>query len=163
MAEWTALKNIDPHCFACGQGNAHGLHMRFFSDGERIRSRLVIPEHLRGWHTLVHGGVLATILDEAMSWAAIHLTGHFILTQEMTVRFKRPVRIEEEVRVESAVAERISPRKALLKAEIRNSSGEVCAESSGVFALFTAETFTRMNLVPENMLDAMNESMWRSA
>nr|WP_303649746.1 PaaI family thioesterase [Desulfobotulus pelophilus] len=137
--------------------------MRFFSNGERVKSRLVIPDHLRGWHTLVHGGVLATILDEAMSWAAIHLTGHFILTQEMTVRFKKPVHIGEEIRVQSFVNERVSPKKAGLKAEICNMSGDVCAESSGLFALFTTEDFIRKDLVPAHMLEAMNESMWRSA
>lgn len=67
--EWRSLTNIDHDCFGCGQHNHQGLKMTFASNGEQLRSELVIPEHLRGWSNLVHGGITTTILDEMMGWA----------------------------------------------------------------------------------------------
>ena len=63
----------DHNCFACGPANPHGLHMSFMSNGEVVVSHLTVPEHRRGWNNMVHGGIISTILDEGMSWAAIHL------------------------------------------------------------------------------------------
>ena len=57
--EWQELKNIDPHCFACGPDNPQGLHMHFATDGQRLKSTLTVPEHVRGWSNLAHGGVTA--------------------------------------------------------------------------------------------------------
>jgi len=87
----------DHRCFACGPANAAGLHMRFLAGEDRVVSRLTIPEHLRGWSNLAHGGVLSTILDEIMSWTAIHLLRRVILTKSMTVNFKKPVYVEKPV------------------------------------------------------------------
>ena len=61
------------NCFGCSPINPSGLRMRFFTDGKAVYSRLQVPAHLCGWSNIVHGGVLTTILDEIMSWAAIRL------------------------------------------------------------------------------------------
>ena len=65
---WVPVENDDMHCFACGKENRYGLKMGFESNGEKLRSGIIVPEHLRGWENLVRGGIISTILDEAMSW-----------------------------------------------------------------------------------------------
>lgn len=160
MSEWKKIENIDMHCFACGQENEHGLRMTFESDGSVVRSFVTIPKHLRGWSTLAHGGVIATILDETMSWTAIHMFQKFILTQSMTVEFKKPVYINSQLKAEGWIKERLSSRKAVLKAEIKNQDNEICAVSEGKFALFEPEKFKEMDLVPNDLLDDMEEGMF---
>lgn len=157
MSEWTPLKNIDPDCFGCGQENEHGLKMQFATNGKRLRSYVTIPDHLRGWSNLAHGGVLSTILDEAMGWSAIHLFQRFILTKEMVVRFKKPVWIGAKVMAEGFIAEEIDARNVVMKAEIRNEKGELCVESEATFALFKPESFKKLQLVPEDLLDEMTK------
>ena len=152
MSEWKKLENVDMHCFACGPENHFGLKMKFESNGEKLRSDLVVPEHLRGWSSLAHGGILATILDETMSWSAIHLFRKFILTQNMNVEFKKPVYIGEKIRSYGIVKERINKRKAVLKAEIRNAENEVCAAGQGKFVLFEPDEFKKLGLVPDSMI-----------
>ena len=152
---WTQLDNIDTQCFACGTKNMYGLNMRFESDGEKLRSRVTVPSYLRGWSNLVHGGILSTILDEIMSWSAIHLLQHFILTQEMSVRFKKKVLIETPLVAYGTVLERKGKRKALMKAQIFDEGDKLCVEGDGEFVLVSPKVFARLNIIPENEIEKL--------
>ena len=149
---WRELKSYDPHCFACGQESSMGLKMEFSTNGEKMRSNLVVPAHLRGWSKLVHGGIITTALDEMMAWTGIHFLNRFLLTRDIKVRFKLPLYVEEPVTVYGWIAEHSSERKVTLAAEIINAKGQQAAKAEGDFALFTPEKFASMNLVPEEEL-----------
>ncbi|MBI9088412.1 MAG: PaaI family thioesterase [Desulfobacterium sp.] len=151
-AQWTPLVGRDRECFACGAENPYGLQMTFESNGEALRSGLTVPPRFRGWSNLVHGGILATILDEIMGWTAIHLTKRFILTKGMHVAFIKPVRIGTPLSITGYIKERISERKARVGAEIRNGEGDLCASSEGEFVLFTMEEFATMDIIPQSEL-----------
>jgi uncharacterized protein (TIGR00369 family) len=157
---WRSLANVDKECFACGPDNPHGLQMRFESDGTRLRSKLTLEKQFRGWSNLIHGGVLSTILDETMSWTVICLTKKFMLTKGMQVNFIKPVRIGMTVTATGYIRERISERKIEVVAEITNEKGDLCASSSGEFALFSREQFLRMGIMPEEEIDAMLPSIF---
>jgi len=81
----------DRVCFVCGEKNPAGLKLRIRTDPERGESmaEVTFPEHLQGWAKIVHGGLLATVLDEAMIYAA-GAKGFRCVTGEMTVRFVKP-------------------------------------------------------------------------
>ncbi|MDK2778312.1 MAG: PaaI family thioesterase [Pseudomonadota bacterium] len=160
--QWRALKNIDEHCFGCGQNNPNGLQMKFFTNEEKLRSEIVIPEHFRGWSNLAHGGVITTMLDEIMGWTGIYFLNRFLLTKDIKVRFKLPVFINEGVTIHGWVAEQKSDRQVTLAAELINSKGQVAAKAEGDFVLFRAEKFASMNLVPADHLQRM-EGMFSSA
>ncbi len=155
MTEYRKLEHVDMDCFACGPENPHGLHMTFETNGEALRSTVTIPSYLRGWHNLVHGGILSTICDEVMSWAAIYLTQRFILTRGLNVRYLKPVTIGETVTATGFIKERIDKRNAVVCAEIKNEKGELCTTSQGDFALFSPENFRKLNIMPENLIDEM--------
>lgn len=157
---WKPLAGVDRACFACGTENPHGLGMRFESNGERLRSTLTVKPRFRGWSNLVHGGILSTMLDETMSWTAIHLTERFILTKGMHVAFKKPVRVGTPLSMVGYIKERISERQARVVAEIRDEKGEVCAASEGEFVLFTMEEFGAMGVMPEEELTEMAAAIW---
>ena len=153
--QWKPLKNIDMNCFACGPENSNGLKMTFESNGDQLRSRVTVPGHLRGWNNLVHGGILSTICDEAMSWSAIHLTQRFILTKTMNVSFKKPALIETALIAKGYIKERLNERKVIMTAEIYDETGDLCASSEGEFVLFTPDQFRAMKLMPEELLNEM--------
>ena len=106
----------DRNCFACGIDNPYGLHMVFATDGQTVISDITIPPHLCGWHRLVHGGIIATLMDEIMSWTAIHLLQRLILTRSMEIEFLRPVLMQVPLRVEGRVEKMVSPKEAVLNA-----------------------------------------------
>ncbi|WP_300667288.1 PaaI family thioesterase [Desulfoluna sp.] len=157
--KWKPLPSVDRDCFACGTENSHGLQMTFESNGEQLRSTLIVKPRFRGWSNLVHGGILSTMLDETMSWTAIHLTERFILTKGMTVSFKKPVRVGTTLSMTGIIKERISERKARVVAEIRDEDGEICAASEGEFILFTLEEFGSMGIMSEEELTVMASAM----
>ncbi len=152
---WKKLPNIDKNCFACGPDNSHGLQMTFETDGQKLRSRITVPDHLRGWNQIVHGGVLSTICDEIMAWAAIYMTRRFILTRSITTTFLKPVFIGSRLQAFGFVKERLDDRNALMAGEIYDEKDDLCSTCTGEFVLFTPEAFRRMNLLPEELLDRM--------
>jgi len=82
----------DRTCFVCGEKNPAGLKLRLRTDPARgeSASEVTFASHFQGWAGIVHGGLLATVLDEAMIYAA-GAKGLKCVTGEITVRFVKPV------------------------------------------------------------------------
>jgi acyl-coenzyme A thioesterase PaaI-like protein len=84
-------------CFVCGKHNPDGLHLDFEPEGAAgVRTAYVIPERLQGFAGIVHGGVLATILDECMV-NTVWLRGSTAVTARLEVRLRRPASVGERV------------------------------------------------------------------
>jgi acyl-coenzyme A thioesterase PaaI-like protein len=88
----------DGRCFGCGQGNPEGLGMRFHDRGSESVCDYDVPERYQSWQGMVHGGVVALMLDEAVGWAGWH-AGHPGLTGRLEVRYRQPLAVGERVRV----------------------------------------------------------------
>lgn len=97
----------DNHCFVCGALNMNGLRERPLIDAlnQSASMRLSIPRAFQGWQGMVHGGILATLLDETCAYAAKGLVVQ-VVTAEIAVTYKRPVPIETELRVSATVVSR---------------------------------------------------------
>jgi uncharacterized protein (TIGR00369 family) len=80
-------------CFVCGANNPDGLRLGFRIDRERgeAKAEVEFPERFQGWERTVHGGLLATVLDEAMIYAA-GARGFRCVTGEITIRYVKPFR-----------------------------------------------------------------------
>src|SRR4051812_2565484 len=124
-----------PHtrsCFVCGESNPAGLKLRFESDGWMVRAQFVPrPEHV-GFKATVHGGLIATVLDEIMVWACAVRTRKFAFCAEMTVRFLSPLKPGQEVIV---TGELVQDRRRLFEArgELKDSAGLVYATGAGKY------------------------------
>lgn len=80
----------DRRCFACGPDNPHGLQLTFeYGDGT-ARARVSAAQRFSGWSSVIHGGIVATLLDEAMAHAAIS-RGIRAVTARLEVRFRRAI------------------------------------------------------------------------
>jgi uncharacterized protein (TIGR00369 family) len=116
-------------CFVCGAHNAHGLHLRFRREGEEVLADFTPQPQHAGFRGLVHGGILATVLDEAMFWAAASTTKRFCLAAELNVRFVSKVIVGQKLTV---VARLRADRGRLWEssAELRDEAGTVCARAT---------------------------------
>ena len=124
----------DNRCFVCGQDNPHGLRLRFaYPEPGRAETDLVIPERFSGWERLTHGGLLATLLDEAMAHACLSSAGNAV-TVEITVRFLKPVEVGQSVRVSGRVQE-VKGRVVETRGEILGPEGEVAARATARFLM----------------------------
>jgi len=107
---------LTPHnCFACGDLNERGLHLRLHLDEGRCWTKLTLGRDLEGWDGIAHGGILAAILDEVMAWALV-ATDAWGVTARLTVEFKRPVPVDRPIRAEGWLTE---ARRRLLRTEGR--------------------------------------------
>jgi uncharacterized protein (TIGR00369 family) len=125
-----------PHtksCFVCGEANPVGLRQRFETDGRIVRAHFrPRPEHA-GFQGVVHGGVLATLLDEIMVWACAVTTRKFGFCAEMTVRYQRPATPGEALVAEAELVANRRGRIFEAKAELRNAAGEMLASATGKY------------------------------
>lgn len=92
----------DHHCFACGSENRDGLGVTWTVEGKKTWTEFTAPKKFQGWKNLVHGGILATLLDEAMTRLAWIACGG-ALTAEMTVRFLKPAHVGEKIHVRGEI------------------------------------------------------------
>jgi acyl-coenzyme A thioesterase PaaI-like protein len=124
-------RRLASRCFGCGSSNPMGLGMRFrLEDGRAVAEFRPEPHH-QGFPGHMHGGLVATMLDEAMGWA-VYGQGVWAVTARMSVRFREPVPLSGPLLVAGWVTRTRGPLLDA-RAEIRTSEGALLAEAEGVF------------------------------
>jgi uncharacterized protein (TIGR00369 family) len=125
-----------PHthsCFVCGESNPGGLKLRFQTDGRQVTARFTPrPEHI-GFKGVIHGGLLATVLDEIMVWACAVQTRRFAFCAELNVRFVQPLAPGEEAQVTGELVENRRDRIFTARGTVRNLAGQTLAEGTGKY------------------------------
>jgi len=130
-------------CFVCGRENPVGLHLHFYEDPEahQIIAPLNIPEKYQGYPGVVHGGILATILDETTG-RAINVgrdEEQFWVTAKLEMRYRQPTPTETPLTAVGWVV-RLRSRTAEVAGEIRLPDGTVTAEAAAVVVCPSKET-----------------------
>jgi acyl-coenzyme A thioesterase PaaI-like protein len=75
-------------CFACGQDNPIGLRLRFQDDGDGIRAEFTPGPQYQGYEGILHGGIIAAALDDAMA-NLFHRRGRETVTARLEIRYRR--------------------------------------------------------------------------
>jgi uncharacterized protein (TIGR00369 family) len=139
--------HVLPHthsCFVCGESNPLGLKLQFKTDGRVVRSHFIPrPEHI-GFKRVVHGGIIATLLDEIMVWACAVRTKRFAFCAEMTVRYANPVSPGEEVIAEAELTANRRDRIFEARAELKDRSGKMLAGATGKYLPIKAMDLAEM-------------------
>lgn len=88
----------DSACFVCGSQNPIGLQAVFSTDNESCSShaRLELSANYQGWQDVIHGGILASLLDEACIYAC-RAKAEQCVTAELQVRYRKPVPVGADV------------------------------------------------------------------
>ena len=127
------------YCFGCGRNNSDGMRLKFLYDKKRnyFVCRFRLGKRYTGPPGHCHGGIIATILDEAMG-KVNKLRQVVALTSQITVDYLKPVPLNKPLRVESREV-RVRGRRHTNMAEILNYKGEVLARSQGTFIAVDAQ------------------------
>ena len=131
------------HCFGCGGGNARGMKLLFERDDEKKRfvGRFRLGAEYQGAPGFIHGGIIATLLDEAMG-KVNRFHDVLAVTAELTVEYLRPVPVDEEIVVEGFPIDR-QEKQLHHGGEIRNADGKLLVKGQGRFVVVDRETFGR--------------------
>jgi uncharacterized protein (TIGR00369 family) len=130
-------------CFGCGRANAAGMHLEFTFDEKRrtVLGAFSLGERYQGAPGIIHGGIVALVLDEALSKVS-RFYGVRAVTAELNVEYLKPVRVGEELRVEGH-QERSEGRQLYYTGEIRDAKGRVLARARGRFVVIDPERLAR--------------------
>jgi uncharacterized protein (TIGR00369 family) len=120
------------HCFGCGASNPSGLRLDGF---ERIGNQVKVefrphPDHT-GFTGILHGGIVATALDEVMAWTAMLVEGVLVVTGTMELRYRKPARADATFEAVGTLEERRG-RRLKLAGALRDGD-TVVADADGVF------------------------------
>jgi acyl-coenzyme A thioesterase PaaI-like protein len=118
-------------CFACGSANERGLHMQFRNEGGRAVCDYEPQAFQQGYPNRMHGGVVSSLLDEAMGYATYYAK-LWCATARLNVRFRKPIPMDQTLRVEAWILKNRG-KLVELRADLRAASGEVLAEADGTF------------------------------
>ena len=136
-----------PHtrsCFVCGEANPAGLKLRFETDGRIVRTRFrARPEHV-GFKQTVHGGLIATLLDEIMVWACAVRARRFAFGAEMSVRYRQRALPGTELVVTGELVNNRRNKIFEAKASVANAAGQVLAEATGRYVPIKAGDLSPM-------------------
>ena len=127
-------------CFACGSENPHGLHLKFEHVAGEAVAEFVPEKRHQGWDGLVHGGIIFTLLDEALAYAAIFASGRPAVTAEMQARIRKPCPVGQVL----TATGRMTKQKlgvVLGEAKLTGPNGELYADGTGKFLLLKNQIF----------------------
>jgi uncharacterized protein (TIGR00369 family) len=132
-------------CFGCGGGNARGMKLAFDADEstQRVVGRFRLGPEYQGATGFIHGGIIATVLDEVMSKVSRFTNVHAV-TAELNVEYVRPVRVNEDLHVEG-FATRRDGRHLYRKGEIRSAAGTLLARGRARFVIIDPERYNKKN------------------
>jgi len=126
------LESHGAHCFGCGPENPKGLQLRVLDEGMlRVSSTFFVDSLFCGATGLAHGGILATAIDEVLSFLG-RLLGLDVVTGQLTLSYCRPVLVNTTVDICARVT-RQSGRKLYAEAAIQLSDGSVAVKGSALF------------------------------
>ena len=109
------------------------MALDLFTDRQVVETRFRFRREYVGFRRVIHGGLVATVLDEMMAWACGVGAQTFAYCGELNVRFLRPAQPDEEVVARGELLENKRGRLLLCRAELRNSDGELLAEATGKY------------------------------
>ncbi|MFW5971960.1 MAG: PaaI family thioesterase [Bacillota bacterium] len=123
-------------CFACGKNNPISLGLNFESSGENTVKCDFTPAPVhQGYEGIVHGGIVSTLLDEAMVSAIIE-KGVEAVTAELNVRFRQESIIGQRLLIEGKISRQKS-RLIFTEARIVDEEGNIKASASAKFMVLT--------------------------
>jgi len=135
----TLAPNPENRCFGCGGANDAGMKLTFTQDNEkrRVVGKFVLGERYQGGGGMAHGGIIATLLDEAMGKACRFREARAV-TAELSIQYLKPVSVRDEIIVEGWEEAEPKGRNLFHAGEIRNAAGDVLARCKARFVVVSA-------------------------
>lgn len=131
------MKQLQPnsrHCFVCGVANPIGLHLKFYINGSgEVLAEYTVPENYQGYPGVVHGGIVAAMLDEVTG--RVHMgdrdSPRFMYTARLDLRYRKNVPVGQPLRLVGRAGKSKS-RTATASGTIYGPDGEILAEAEAL-------------------------------
>jgi acyl-coenzyme A thioesterase PaaI-like protein len=129
----TSLQPNSQNCFVCGLSNPFGLKLRFYETGPgEVCAECTLDEQYQGYPGVVHGGIVAAMLDEAAGRS--HMGGdppRFMYTARLEIRYRKNVPIGKPIRLVGRAGDS-KRRTAASSSAIYDQNGTLLAEADAL-------------------------------
>jgi uncharacterized protein (TIGR00369 family) len=123
------------HCFVCGLENPRGLQLTFYQTGPaEVTADYTVKEGYQGYPGVVHGGIVASMLDEMAGRALMGVDpqqSRFFATARLDIQYRKPVPVGEPLRLVGR-ATKLKERSAAAHAAIYGPGGDLLAEADAI-------------------------------
>ncbi len=128
-------------CFACGMRNSYGLHLIFRKENDTVVADFQPREEYQGFPGVIHGGIVATVLDEALNRTALLSdTPAWSMTGRLEIRYRRYVPYGPLLRVRASLStQRGRMVQAIGTLTLADDESAILAEAQGTFMSLTNE------------------------
>jgi acyl-coenzyme A thioesterase PaaI-like protein len=135
------------YCFVCGRENPVGLKLDFYAvSPEEVISEYIVPVKYQGYPGVVHGGIIAAMLDEVTGRVFMHGDPpRFMYTAKLSIRYRKPVPVGHKLKLVGH-AGKDNGRVAYATGEIFDTSGNLLADAEAVYVNVPEETLAGVNL-----------------
>jgi len=139
------------HCFVCGVENNFGLQIIFYDTAPgRVEADWTVSEKFQGFPGIVHGGILAAVLDEAATRTVFGANGskRMVVTASLEVRYRKPVPLNYSLRVIGLLKE---DKGEIVRAEsrIQDYDGNILTSAVAVLVEAPGDLSSRIKLSPD--------------
>lgn len=127
-----ALRSRYDRCFGCGDANPIGLHLNDFRhDGDTVVAAFTPRAEYAGFAGTLHGGIVATALDEISAWAAMYTQQVLVFTATLDIRYRSRADSDASFTMRGTVLERRGRRLKIAGEMLQD--GVIVAQSDGLF------------------------------
>jgi len=128
------MQEIKYHnCFICGDANPVGLQLSFDYEDEAAFTWFDSPARYEGYEGVIHGGIIAALLDEAMAKVVIS-KGLIAVTAEMNIKYRQPLKVGQRAKLWGTITLQKS-RILHTRAWLADEAGKLFAEATGVYVV----------------------------
>lgn len=131
------------NCFGCSPSNPYGLQMKINLSKNGCFSYLRIPDYFCGFDGIVHGGIIASILDEISAWTLVVHLSKIGVTKEVSIQYLKPVATNLPIIAEGEIIS-CDNSNVLTKASIKNTDGIILAECKSNWIIPDLKTLARL-------------------
>ncbi len=121
-------------CFACGSENPIGLKLNFRKEGETAMAEFFPDQYHQGWPGIVHGGLICTLLDEAMGYVTRY-QGVKTITAKMEIKFSKPARSDQKLYIIGEITQK-NRKLVKTRGRIELEDGSVVADATALMYVF---------------------------
>jgi uncharacterized protein (TIGR00369 family) len=123
-------------CFGCGPANSAGLRLTFEESAGHLHAEWIPVPEFQGYINVLHGGIIATLLDEIGAWCINVKIGTASVTTVMTVRYQKPVYINKgKLTLDAEIISR-DEKSARLYCRLFDGTGKHCADADIDYFLY---------------------------
>ena len=136
------------NCFGCGPNNPVGLKLDFRESDNEVIATWHPDLNYQGYHDVLHGGIIATLLDEVAAWLIYVKLDTAGVTSELRVRYIKPVHLSKgEITVRASLVAR-DGNKASVSCSLYDGSERLCSEADADFFVFPQEVAVKKFMYP---------------